>query len=838
MTHATRFRVLNLRRFRSHPGRAALSVVGIAVGTALVASILAVLGSIIASVEDLVDLAGRADVEVAGAGDTGFDEELFFEVAQAPGVEAAVPVVRSRVAVGGHDALLFGFDQRATALDEQFAERAREEANAGDVDGVFLSTRLAGRLGLSEGDAVTVYGAGTTTRTQVVGLLEAGTSAVNRGEFAVAALPLAQQFAGKPGRLDVVWAVAEPGVAPTRLEAALADRVGDRAVVSSPRLRAEQAADQVAPLRQELLVIAGAVLVVAGFLVFNTMSMTALERRRELATVRALGGRRRHLLAGFLGEAVIVGMLGSAVGIAAGLVVARELVEAVPAAVTAGFDVSVAFHVPAATIPLAAATGIGATVLAALLPARRAVSTPPVEAMRPDDSFDAAVGGATVHVPTAAAGVAGMATGVAMTAGAFGETLVIPGAALLTVSALVATWGLTGPITRATAWVAGRFRAAGALGAAALERAPRRTWATTAGAGMALALVVAIGGLSANERSTVARQFAPLADIDVVLQSAPLDDFPVATMPAGWEQQLEELPGVAAAHRGQFAYATLDRHRVVLQGFALGRNEPVVRLASENARRRMLAGEGILATVGFASTHGVSAGDTVELTTPTGSHRTEVLEVVEFVGGGLGAGLAAMSVERLEEWYGREGASWFELEVEPGAEPGAVAARVEELTAGAPLDVSVGLGPQLYDAAVGFSEQFNVIFESLAAIAVVAGALGILNTLMLSVLERRRELGILRAIGTSRRHLRRMILAEAAGIAVIGLGIGAVIGLAMHWSAVEGADELVGFPIDYAVAPAPLVTAAVVALVMSALGGLGPGRRAARVNVIEAIGYE
>ncbi len=833
-----RFRLLHLRRFRSHPGRTALAVSSIAVGTALVTAILAVLGSITGSVDELVDLAGRADVEVSGVGDTGFEDDLFFAVEDTAGVEAAVPVIRSRVSVGGHETFLFGFDQRAEALGQDLAEEARRRIDAGDdLDGVFLSPGLADRIGLAPGDPVSVYGSGRRSETEVLDVVDVPGFEVNRGEFAVAALPLAQRFAGKTGRLDAVWAVAEDGSSPGALEARLDRELGDRAVVSSPRLRAEQAADEVDPFEQQLLVIAGAVLVVAAFVVFNTMSMAALERRRELATLRALGGHRNRLLAGFLGESAILGAVGSLAGVAVGFLAARELVEALPTAITSGVEVAIGFHPPAGTLPIAAATGIGAAVLAAAVPARRAVNVPPVDAMRPGDALETPAGHPTTNWFAGVVGVGALAAGTALTAGLVPE-LVAAGGAVMVLAALLTTWGFTPVITRAAAWIAGRARTSGRLAAATIARAPRRTWATSAGVMVAAGLVVTIGGLTENERRTMAAHFAPLGDMDVVVQSAPLEDFPTSVMPASWQDELEALPGVDEVFPGQFAFTTFDERRTILQGYSSGRNEPLARLADDDARSRLLAGEGAVVNTMFANAHDVEPGDTVEIPTPSGPRAVRVLDEVAFVGGGVGGGLAGVSVDLMEDWFDREGASWYELELAPGAERAEVARRVEELTSGAPFPVFVATGEELFDAAIGVVEQFDRIFSALAWIAVVAGGLGILNTLMLSVLERRRELGILRAMGTSRRQVRNMVLAEATAIAAVGTALGASTGALMHWAAVEGADELIGLHVDYAFTPVPLATAAVVALLMSALGGVGPGRRASKVNVIAAIGYE
>jgi putative ABC transport system permease protein len=835
----TRFRLLNLRHVFQQRLRTALSVLGIAVAAALIVTTFAAYGSLTGSVQRLSErVAGDADLELTGITDSGLDERLADRLLAADGVLVPVPLIRTWVVLKGQQALLFGADPRVSALGGEFerAVQASQRAVPPDLNGVFLGERLARAAGATIGEAVTVQPASGGTRSaKVLGVLRAEQARqVNGGFFAVAPLPLAQRLTGKQGRVDSILVVARQGADLATLQRRLQELAGGRATVGTPQLRAEQASAATRPFQDATLFLAFMALAVAGFLVFNTLSMVALERRQELGTLRALGSTRPMLLRDFLLEAAVLGIAGAAVGCPLGVLLGRQVVQQLPPFLTASFDTRVEFVLPGYAIPLATLACLGTSLLAAWLPARRVTLVHPVEAMRPLGALESAGEGERVRWLPTAAGAVLLTGGLAVAVGAEGE-LSLSAGPLFLLGSILLTFGLANLIARATAWLAARLGAAGRLAAASVARAPRRTWATTSIVAIAAALATTTYGVTRNEITSASEQVTSLADIDLFVQVAPPDELPLRPLlPLALSDRLAAVSGVARVVPGQFAYATIGRERVLLLGVGGPSGAPAYYLASAPARRALLDGTGVVVSRRFALRQGIGVGDQLQLPTPRGPVRVPVVDVVDYIV--QEGGLVALSLDRLGSWYGRSGATFFEVTLARGVDAGSVRRALQRQLDGVPQALVVPGADNVRGTQTAV-QQAAALSQGIQWVVAGAAGLAVLNTLMISVVERRRELGIVRAIGASRRLLGRTVLREAAAIGAVGGAIGLVAGSALHYIGVEALASATMVRIRFQ--PVPLTVLVVVAAVLvSVAGGIAPMRRAARLNVIEAIGYE
>jgi len=833
------FVALHLRRFLEHPLRTLLSLTGIGTACALLVSVLALSESLTGSIARTAELAGRADVQVSGVTDTGFDERLFFDVDRAPGVAAAIPYVQTPVILNGVRVLLLGFDGRAAALDRTGDEQLQRQLSGPSVNanGVFAGPQLARLADLRPGSEVSVTVRSQVQVTRVLGLLGDGPlTRFNDGIVAFAALPLAEALAVRPHRLDGIYVVAAQGVSPMRLERSVADVVGGRAVVSSPRLLADQASTVVAPLRGGLLTVSAFALLVAAFVVFNTMNMAALERRRELATLRALGGRRRVLLAWFLGEAACLGLVGAAGGIAIGAVLAHALVSRVPTNLVAAFDVRVDFIFPVSAIPLALVLGMGFSVVAAALAGRRAVRVAPVEAMRPEGVLETRGDAERVHWPAALGGLAALLIGLTLSY-VDSRSVALPAAVLFWVGAIVATFGFSAPLAATAAWLAARLATPGRLAAASLARAPRRAFVTASAVAAAVALLVAQTGTEHNVARSLEEGFDALARTDVIVTTAAPENLASDQLiPDRLAAVLQQLPGVARVATGADAYATIGDDRVLLRGVVGDSALPEVRLASADARRAVASGSAVIVTAQFARNHGLHSGDTLLLPTPSGVKRLGVATIVATFSADRGS--VVLSLAKLQDWFVRPGLTRIELTAGPTPDGSSLRQRVASATAFLGDRVRVESGRDAASELEGPFRQVGSAFDAIEFTIVVAAGLSLLNTLAISVVERRRELGILRAVGTSRRQVRRSIGIEAGAIGALGTAVGMSMGAFAHRLAVLSTQSVGGLPVVYRFDPTPLALAAVAAVVVTLASVQGPAWRAARLNVIDAIGYE
>jgi putative ABC transport system permease protein len=834
------FRLLHLRRFLEHPGRTALSVAGIAIGAALVVAVLGFFGSLNGSVDAFTrDLAGAADLEVAAVSDDGFDEKLFFDIEKTEGVSSAIPMIRSPATVNGRRAVLIGLDQRArklaTGISSNEAGRLQAQTNE---PGLFLGAPLAELAHVQAGGKVAVYSLGTQTAIKVLGVLTGESARFNQGMFAGAALPIAQRLGGKLGKLDSVLVIATKGADVDELRLALSKVVGPPAAVQSLSQRAEQARLATRNIQTSMLMGVGMALAVGAFLIFNTMNMAATERRRELATLRALGGRRRPLLFFFLIEAGLLGLIGSGIGSVLGLLVARRLVEGVPPFILSAVGVEIGFYLPTYVIPAALTAGVLASMLAAYLPARRAVRVPPVESMRPEgvlESVDAPEG---ISIRITAVGAAMVLGGSALSIWGSG-TLSFIWVGTLLLGVMVASYGLTGPITKATSAVATRIGASGRLAAAAVERAPRRAWATSAAVVVATAMVVAQSGLQNNLTKSLRSVVGSLESVDLFVSASTGTAFAEVALPGDWADDIKEIPGVAEVGVNNFLFTTFRGQKILLQGLegrGMATAAPAFAGATPEIIDRFEAGDGAVLSTRFSNLYDIKKGDKLKLPTPTGLKNLDVIHVAPAFT--WERGMVSIANKRLAEWFRHTGVSDYGIELKPGAEAARVQADLQAFVATSPVPAYVFTGHDQLAAIFRGANQITQLFQSMTAVVVGAALLAIFNALLISVVERRRELGIMRALGTSRKQMRRMVALEAAGLGLVGGVAGALVGFLLHRTAISAIAEPSGFPLAYQFVPAPALAAIAIGIGIAALASLIPARRAGAVNIVEAIGYE
>jgi putative ABC transport system permease protein len=538
-----------------------------------------------------------------------------------------------------------------------------------------------------------------------------------------------------------------------------------------------------------------------------------------------------------LAEATVLGIVGSTVGAAAGVLAGRAAIDSVPGVIVIAIGVRPSFTISPSALVLGVVVGTAATIVAALVPARSVSRVPPVDAMRPEGVLEDRQAAAVRPVPLVG-GVVALIVGFVLVAVGGAPALVVPGFVLAVVGFISSTAGAMGPLASVVAKVAGVLGSAGRLGGAALERSPRRVWATTLAVAVGVSTVLMFSGSAENQLDTFSRSIASLGKPDLIVTTAPGDLFPAeGLMPDEWVARMSAVPGVRAVHAGQAFYATIHGRRVLLEGAEDPPTVPLVTALGPEARADVLAGRAVSVSRAFANMHGLETGDNFELPTTSGPRQVRVAGVADVLMPNPAGGIA-MALGDLRRSYERAGANWLEIYQERGADRAEVRRQVTALTDTAGFPLWVYSGQELLEVSRRSLDQSGGVFRAMQWVVVGATALAVLNTLLISVLERTREVGILRAIGTSRRRVRRMVATEAVGIGVVGGAIGALFGLFGHWIAVLAFKELLGFKVRYEFLLLPVLVAGAAAAVIVVFASVAPALRAARVNVVEAIGYE
>lgn len=824
----SRLKVLNVRELRTHWGRAVASIVVVAVSATLLVAVLGVSGSITGSIDRLAtSIGGDADLEVSGITGEGVDETMLATVAGTENVRTAVPLVRTRITADGQPALLIGLGQNASELHSDLQTAIQHQLEQGSPttsapDGVVVGAGL----GVSKGERFQV--AGHTELTAVAVVDGPAARRLNDAHFVIAPLALAQRISGRQGRLDSILVFTTPGADQTAVRAGVTTALQGRAVVATPSFRAAQASSSFAILQAMTLLAASVSLVVAAFLSYNAMSIAIAQRRPVISTMRALGGRRRTIMSDMLAEAALVGFLGGLVGSAFGILIGYFAIGELPSTLVQTLDARLEYVLPLWVVPLTVAACVLASVSASALAARQIHTVAPIEALAPNGATATDPGSRRLRIAAGIAGTALLAVTVGVVTADLGQ-IAIASIALSFIGFSALCFAFSGLIIKAAAAVARRFGPAGVLGAATIERAPRRMWVAMMTVLTAVVTTVAVTGATGNAVDSTVASFASIADADVWVSSAAATDYSSTLLPPTTAADVAAVPGVERVVPDQMAFATVGDARVMLLGIAADSHRDIYTSLAPADRKKLLAGDGVALSRDLGKSMNVVAGDQITLQTPTGPRTVRVLALVPYFSGMTGT--VAMSLDAMHGWFDRAGASDLEVTVAPGADPATVTAAIREIVS---PETFVYSGDEALDGVASALDQVIAVITVIAWIVVLVSAVTLLNTLMLSVLDRRREIGVLRAIGATRAFTLKAILAEAAGIGIVGAALGLVLGAAIQYLTSIALTNVLS--IDVAWQPRPsMIAIGVCALAICLLGSIPPAVRAARLDIVEAI---
>ncbi|RDI49196.1 FtsX-like permease family protein [Nocardia mexicana] len=820
-----RLRLFNIGELLIHRGRTAMSMAVMAVSAALLVAVLSIAGSVTGSVDKLTHaLGGKAALEVSGVTESGFDQQLLQQIRAVPGVEAAVPMLRTRVGNPADRTLLLGADSSVAALGSDLDAPMRGQA--AKLLTVPNGVLVGAAMGRAEGEKFRLGAAEVT----VAGVIdEAASKDINGGHIVVAALPVAQKLVNRTGMLDSVQIVPAPGADVGQLRSALTDTVNGRAVVADPSLRSAQAGGAIQLVRFSTTMASAAALIVSAFLIYNAMSMAVAQRRPTLSLLRAIGGKRGPMVRDLIAEAAILGVVGGAIGAVVGMFAGRSAIDKIPSAMMAAVETRTEYMVPWYAVPTAIAACVLASVAAAAIAARQIYKVEPIEALVPVGVSKADVVRPLIRWLALANGIVMIVAAVFIAEAKLGR-LSLASISLSIAGAVSLCFAATGPIIRLAAGIARLFGAPGALGATTIERSPRRVWATVMTVMIGVTATVAMGGASSNLVDSATASFQDLGDRDAYVSPSALAEFPTGPLlPADLRDRISAVPGVASVGAAQMAFATLGRDRVMLQAYENGVRSSLIGELNPTTQQKMSTGEGVVLSRDVASSLGVRDGSQLDMPTPTGIHKVQVLQVIPYFS--AISGIVLMDIDILRQWYERPGETILGLDVAPGADKAAV---LDAVRAVAGPDLAVDTGQEAVTAVAQGVQQGTSLSASILWIVVLVSTAALLNTLMLSVLERRREMGVLRAMGTSRRFMLRTVLTEAAGIGLTGAAIGLATGAAVQYLASLAMGQAMTIDVVYEPSPILLVYG-VAALFLALLGSIPPAFRAARMPIVDAI---
>ena len=726
------------------------------------------------------------------------------------------------------------------SLETQTYVEGHEPRNAREVA---LDQSAAEESGLGIGDTLKLASVERVAAYPIVGLTRLGAASWGGASIAGLVLPEAQRITDKRGEFDQILIAAEEGVSEAELKRRVQRQLSDPSLlVETAQENSERNSDQIRSdlgfLRIALLVFAFVALFVGAFLIFNTFSITVAQRIKEFGLLRTLGAGRRQILASVVVEALAIGLLGALVGLAGGYGIAKGLNALF---VALGIDLpTTGLVTKERTIVVSLAIGIGVTLISSFVPALRATRVPPIAALQ---DLELPRGRRRGLVNAALALLLGLA-GIGMVlAGLFGGAEGGDAAGLIGAGAVAVLLGVSlfSPrLVRPLASLTGRplellRRLIGRLARENTQRNPARTAVTAAALMIGLAVVAFVTVFAAGIKSSISTAVDESFQGELVLQNT--DGFtPISPRAAEVARQVRgvELVSTMRAAEGRLLSGNGGDLRVTALDRDAGAVIDIAWTEGDAGTLRDLGDDEVIVDKSLAADNGLEVGDRARFLTQIGEKPSlriagEFEDKAELFGGAIVTqGLMASAFDQTDDTI-----DFVALA------PGADAAKTQALLIKA-MDrdfpvVEVRNQQELKENQEKQINQLLGLIYALLALAVIVSLFGIANTLALSIHERTRELGMLRAIGMSRSQVRTMIRYEAVITALIGALLGMVIGVVFAALISQPlADE--GFELSYPVGQLALML--VFAALAGVLAAIPPARRASRLRVLEALQYE
>ncbi|HSK85454.1 MAG TPA: ABC transporter permease [Rubrobacter sp.] len=849
-----RFSGLSFRNLRARVQRTLLTAVGIVLGVGIVFGVLTLSNTMSGTFQELFTRAyGSADLTVTAAGGSGgFGQKVVEEVRGYEEVETAAPryslsssLILDTGQKGGlpevRSMRLFGVEPQSANLATGFELTEGHFPRSGRE--LTLDGGSAKGAGLRIGDRVTVGTPEGPKELRLVGLLRIPGGSFGGLAFGMAPLPFAQKAFDKRDQISGIAVEAAEGVSVSDLKERLDRRLGEGLQAERSEKRTQEISGQLQGFKIALLFFAGTSLFVGAFLVFNALSMTILERTRELGMLRALGSTRAMIARSVIVEAMLLGVIGSLLGVLFGYGMARGLVYLFGRAFL--FEITSLILSPFALVS-AIVVGIAVTVIAALYPAMKAGRVSPVEAMRARSAaaetghsrfvsllapvIGLALAGAGIPwiyylAKNLSASLGGLvyASGIGAIIAAFlGISLVIP----VLVRPLAA---LFSPVLRLLFGVEGRMAAANAT------RNRGRTALTASALMVGISLVVAFSALGGSLLGSIRDYLDGSLGSDYVVQPTQQNS------DAGFSAELpEKIDRVQGVEKTTSIVSTFRQDgKKVDAVFGVDQNYPGIfrvnyAAGGPDAFSRLKKGDALVGKQ-LAKDRKLGVGSRIGLLGPEGKKKYRVEGIIknDIVGGGMGIYL---SQEILASDFNETQSEFLAIKAMPGSDREALARRIEAVLEDYPQFTLYSNAEWKAQIESDFNRQY-VFFYAIMGVSVAVSAFGVVNTLSMSVFERTREIGILRAVGTTRLQIGRLIIDEGIVISLIGCLIGVALGSLLGYLFVQGSGAG-GFEIDFYYPKLPALAALLSGLFIGIFAGLLPARSAARKGIVEAVQYE
>jgi putative ABC transport system permease protein len=843
---------ITLRHLRYHKGRTVLSIIGIALGVGVFVSIQIAIHTAIESFNATVDyVSGKANLQVTSFG-RGFSEDVYLKVKKVPGVKAATPVIQYVSKIDepiGEPLYLLGID---VFSDQPFREYQFYEPNdegllfLKEPHSISITEKLANRHGLKKGDKIPLIVGSKKVTLTITNLLKMeGPAKSLEGNFGLIDIASAQEVLERVGLIDRIDLMADKSISIETIERELKKVIPPGVEVRRSDTRSGQIEKMVSAFHLNLTALSFISLIVGMFLIYNAISISVIQRRREIGILRSIGLTRPQTLSLFICEGACIGCLGSLVGIGMGIGLAKVMLYLVSRTITALYILVKAEHLLISPSVLMEGFGMGvlASVLSSIGPAKEASKIAPKEALALGTletkikirfgyfsfigisllilSFIFALQKPIYHRPIF---------------GFLAALLILIGVSFLIPSATTLLNRLLAPLLRLL------FGFEGKLASRYIHDSMTRTVITIAALMTALSMLISISIMILSFRKTVDLWVEQSINGDVFIfpGSYSITGYS-ALLPLEVSRALPFLPGVKAVdsfraleveYQGQPAIIASVDGEVFL-------NMKVIRFTRGDPQailKQFAAGQAILVTESFSLRHQVKEGDRIRLNTPQGQKEFFISGV--FYDYSSDWGMVLLEKKLFQSLWSDETLHSAGIYLKEGVSQEAFKEILRERYS-KPYRLFVVSHRELRKEVLKIFDQTFAITYALEFIAIIVAVLGIINSLNALIIERQRDIGIIRAVGAFRRQIEKTTLIEAGMIGffshILGLFCGFLLSILLIYVINK---QSFGWTIQFSIPLWSLIESWLIVMFTSIGAGFIPARKAAKMNVVESLRME
>ncbi len=843
---------ITFRHLRLNKTRTSLSMIGIVLGVSVFVSVQIAIHTAIESFNATVDhVSGKANLQITSFG-RGFSEEVYLKVKKVPGIKAVTPVIQFISKIDepiGEPLYLLGID---IFSDQQFRSYQFYEPGEEDLQflkdprAIAITEKLATRHGLKKGDVLhLIFGSRKVSLTITNLLKMEGPATSLEGNFGLMDIASAQEALEKVGLIDRIDLIVEKSLSLEGVERELKRVIPPGTEIRRPQTRSGQIEKMVSAFHLNLTALSLISLVVGMFLIYNAISISVIQRRREIGILRSIGVTRFQILSLFLCESAIIGALGSLIGIGTGIGLAKIMLYFVSRTITALYITVKTEHLVISPLILIGGLGIGliASILSSIGPAREASKISPREAL--------ALGTLETKVKIRLTELSLIGIGLLILSGLFAlqkpiqqkpifgflsALLIVIGIAFMIPSVTSFLNRLLAPLLRLL------FRVEGKLAGRYIQDSMARTVITIAALMTALSMLISISIMILSFRKTVDLWVEQSINGDVFIfpGAYSLTGYS-ALLPLEVSRALPFLPGVKAVdsfraleieYRGQPAIIAAVDGQVFL-------NMKVIRFTEGNPKKildQFASGHSILVTESFSLRHRVKAGDRIRLNSPKGEQHFSISGV--FYDYSTDWGMILIEKGLFQSLWNDETFHSAGIYLKEGVSLEAFKEMIRERYS-KPYQLFVVSHRQLRDEILKIFDQTFAITYSLEFIAIIVAFLGIINSLNALIIERQRDIGILRALGGFRGQIQKTILIEAGMIGFFSHILGLIAGFLLSLVLIHVINkQSFGWTIQFSVPFWSLFEFWLLVMVTSIGAGFIPAQRAAKMNAVETLRME